>query len=168
MTDRAKIKDREKLLVRLTSEFCDLFLNEEHKELTKKLIRKLGSRQNVIFGSGNLYNWATAIIQTIGSINFLFDSSFDPYVSLGELNDHFGTDQSTVSDMKEEIRKQLNLDFLDDEFSIHQLPENNQLSNQVMVDGFFIPLESLPHELREKVREARSQGLDVQFSSEVE
>jgi len=35
----------------------------------------------------------------------------------------------------------------------------------VMVDGFIVPLDSIPEELQKEVREARARGEDIEFET---
>jgi hypothetical protein len=39
------------------------------------------------------------------------------------------------------------------------------MNNMVMVDGFIVPLDSLPEDVQQMVREARTGGGDLEFTS---
>ncbi len=98
--------------------FCTQKLDEEYFQLSQKLIKKLGRKRNVPFESGKIEIWAAGIIHALGLINFLFDKSFEPYVTVNEINDHFGTKQSTVTGKSKQIRDLLKLSHFDKDFSV--------------------------------------------------
>jgi hypothetical protein len=41
--------------------------------------------------------------------------------------------------------------------------DNNPFNNLVMVDDLIVPLDSLPKELQNTVRQARAEGKDISF-----
>lgn len=73
-------------LIEMTAGFCETHLDVEYKKLCEKLIRKMARKRNVPFLSGRMEIWAAAIVYAIGSINFLFDKSFEPYVSAQDIS----------------------------------------------------------------------------------
>jgi hypothetical protein len=81
---KEEIKLKEKELHDLTGQFCAKYLNDEYFELCEKLIQKLARKRDVPFKRGKAEIWAAAVIYTIGSINFLYDKSFQA----GSLNVH--------------------------------------------------------------------------------
>jgi hypothetical protein len=166
MPENKSIKEREYRLNLLTSAFCDEYLDQDHKELMEKIILKLRENHSDFFMRGKSTNLAAAIIHAIGSINFLFDNAFEPYVSVKELNNYYGTNRSTVSNKSAKIRNLLKLDLLNHEFSAPQMKDNHPLDNLLKVDGFFISLDSFPVDFQRHVKEVRAKGLDIVFSSE--
>jgi hypothetical protein len=81
----------------LTGDFCTKKLDDDYFQLCEKLIKKLGRKRNVPFEAGKIEIWAAGIIHALGLINFLFDKSVEPYVSVNDINDYFGTKQSSVT-----------------------------------------------------------------------
>ena len=51
------------------------------------------------------------------------------------------------------------------EFSTQRMTESNPLNNQVVVDGFFVPLDSIPEDLQEMVKKERAEGRDIEFTT---
>ncbi len=165
MTDKALNKEKEQKLIELTSAFCAEKLDDEYARLSEKLIKKLGRKRGVPFAYGSLEIWAAGIIHALGSINFLFDKSFEPYVTLDEINEYFGVKKSSSSNKSREIRNMFNMQYFDDEFSTSQMIENNPMNSMVMVDGLIVALESLPDDIQALVRQMRAEGKDVSFTS---
>ncbi len=163
MTEKEKIIEKEAKLIELTGTFCSQKLDGEYLLLCQKLIKKLGRKRNVPFAAGKIEIWAAAIIHALGAINFLFDKSFQPFTTIDEINDYFGTKKSTTSNKSNDIRKMLKLQYFDREFSIQRVIESNPLNEMVMVDDMIIPVSSLPPEHQEMVREARKRGEDISF-----
>lgn len=161
-----KIKERQEKLQDLTRSFCEERLDNEYLQLCEKLINKMGRKREVPFKRGNLDIWAAAVVHAIGSVNFLFDKSFEPYASVSDINDYFSTNTSTVSQKSKRIRDMFNMGYFDSDFSTGGMTEANPLNNMVMVDGFIVPLDSLPEKAREMVREARARGEDIEFRTE--
>ncbi len=165
---KEEIKNKEKKLLELTGSFCTKKLDDEYHQLCEKLILKLGRKRDVPFKRGKIEIWAATIIYTIGSINFLFDKSFEPYVTVEQINEYFGTKKSTVSSKARQIMALLKLDYYDPNFSTKKMIGNNPFNNMVLVDGLIVPLSSIPEELQEMVKKERAEGRDIEFTTHQE
>jgi hypothetical protein len=95
-TDKEKIEAISQQLLELTGQFCDQHLDEEYKALCAKLILKMKRKRQVPFLSGKVNTWAALSVYALGQINFLFDRSFEPYVSADQIANHFGVSKSTM------------------------------------------------------------------------
>ncbi|HUI33858.1 MAG: DUF6398 domain-containing protein [Dysgonamonadaceae bacterium] len=165
---KEEIKVREKELLKLTNTFCIQKLDAEYSELCEKLILKMGRKREVPFKSGKIEIWAAAVVHALGSINFLFDRSSEPYLSADDICEYFGTKKSTVSNKARQIRDMFKMAYFDPEFSTADRIENNPYRDLVMVDGLIVSLSMLPEHLQELVRKEREAGRDVEFTSEPE
>ena len=161
-----KIKERQETLLDLTRSFCETKLDDEYGQLCEKLINKMGRKREVPFKRGKLDIWAAAVVHAVGSVNFLFDESFEPYASVSDINDYFGTKSSTVTQKSKRIRDMFNMSYFDSDFSTVGINEANPLNNTVVVDGYIVPLDSLPQEYQKKVRDARARGEDIEFRTD--
>lgn len=166
--DKKEIKEREKKLLEMTGIFCSQKLDDDYFQLCEKLIKKMGRKRDVPFKRGKLEIWAAAVIYAIGSINFLFDKSFEPYMTAQQISDDFGTKNSTVSNKAGQIREMFKLKMFDNEFSTNQMNETNPFNDLVMVDGLIVPISSIPENLQELVRKERAEGRDIEFTTERE
>ncbi|WP_396170630.1 DUF6398 domain-containing protein [Flavobacterium sp.] len=162
---KQEIKEKEAKLLEITGAFCAQKLDDEYFYLCEKLIKKMGRKRDVPFQRGKLEIWAAAIVHAIGSINFLFDKSFKPYITSDQISEYFETKNSTVSNKAREIRDMFNLSYYSPEFSTQKMNGSNPFNNMVMVDGFIVPLSTLPDNLQQQVREARAIGRDIEFST---
>ena len=163
--DKQQIQERQQRILDLVREFCGKKLNEEYFELSERLVQKLGRKRNVPFTTGQTQVWAASIIHALGSINFLFDKSFQPYISIDEINDFFGTTKSTTGNKSKQIRDLLKLDRWDKEFSTRRMSESNPFANFVMVDGLIVPVDTLPEQYQIAVLQARAEDNDISFTT---
>lgn len=152
MKDKAIIAEKAQKLIEMTGGFCDDYLDEDYKQLCEKLIRKMSRKRNVPFLSGRIEIWAAAIVYAIGSINFLFDRSFDPYAGGDDICNYFSTSKSTTSQKAKGIRDMFKLGYWDREFSTSHMMEIGPFSNLVMVNGALVDKRSLPPEIQELIR----------------
>lgn len=168
MMDKKDIKERENKLLEMTGVFCSQKLDDDYFQLSEKLIKKMARKRDVPFKRGKLEIWAAAVVYTIGSINFLFDKSSEPYISAQEISDYFGTKKSTVSNKAGQIREMFDLTIFDNEFATEHIRETNPFNDLVVVDGFIVPLSSIPEVLQKLVKEKRAEGLDIEFTTDRE
>ncbi len=141
MDDKEKLKMREDEIAAMAVKFCNERLDEDYELLCEKMVRKLGRKRTKPLATGRLEIWAAAVVYTIGSMNFLFDKSFEPHVASSEINEYFGTSSSTVAQKARTIRDMLKLSqYWDKDFSTQHMRENNPFS-RLMMDSFgFIKL----------------------------
>lgn len=159
-----KIEDKkEEKIIELVSRFCKEKLNDEYEQLCIDLTKKLGRKRNVPFMSGNLEIWASSIVYTVGTLNFLFDKSFEPYIPSSDIHEYFGTKSSTVSAKSKLIRDLLKLNRFNNEFSTSRMVESNPFNQFVMVNDMIVSLDSIPEEYQKMVKEARAKGEDISF-----
>ena len=137
-----KTKHKQNQLIKMVSEFCDDKLNDEYKQLAIKLVEKMGRKRDVPFKRGKLDIWASAVIYALAQINFLFDKSFEPYLSTDDICDYFNTKKSTVSQKASKISDMFNLAPFDNEFSAKEISSE---APKVTVDenGLIVPASEM-------------------------
>ena len=165
---KEEIKNREKQLLELTGAFCTQSLDDDYYKLCEKLILKMGRKRDVPFKRGKIEIWAAAVVYAIGSINFLFDKSFEPFMTAEQISEYFGTKNSTVSNKARQIKDMFGMRHFSPEFSTQHMNESNPFNNMVMVDGLIVPLSSIPEDLQEMVRKERAEGRDIEFTTQQE
>ncbi|MCK9420999.1 MAG: DUF6398 domain-containing protein [Bacteroidales bacterium] len=148
--EKSAIESRKNQILNLIKEFCTQKLDNDYFELSERLLNKLGRKRDVPFMSGKIEIWAAAVIHTLGTINFLFDKSFEPYTTVDEINVFFGTNKSSTGQKSKIIRDLLNLGYFDNEFSTDHMKQNNPFARLTMVNGFIVSKDSLPDLLPKK------------------
>lgn len=138
-----KMLEKKATLLKLLQDFCREHLDEEYEQLVVKMVEKMGRKRAVPFMSGKLEVWAAGIIHALGTINFLFDKSTQPYASVHNICAYFGTAQSTTSQKSKAIRDMFKLGYFDNEFSTASLQERSPFNNLVSINGFIVPRDML-------------------------
>ena len=136
---KEEIKQIETKLLELTAGFCSQKLDDDYAQLCEKLILKMGRKREVPFQSGKVEIWAAAVINAIGSINFLFDKAFEPYSTPDQISEYFGTKKSSVASKAKLIKDMFGMSYYSSEFSTQHMNANNPFNNMIMVDGFIVP-----------------------------
>ncbi|HHY95157.1 MAG TPA: hypothetical protein GX513_09130 [Firmicutes bacterium] len=109
----------------------------------EKLIGRMARKRNAPFLSGKIETWAAAVIHALGMVNFLFDQSTRPFVSVGDICGYFGTSQSTTTQKSKQIRDMFKMGYFDPEFSTASTAADDPLRNLVLVNGLLVPLDML-------------------------
>jgi len=150
MSDRELVKQKKDALIEMTDGFADRYLDEDYKMLCRKLTDKMSRKRQVPFLSGRLEIWAAAVVYALGQINFLFDKSFEPYVSATDIYNYYGTSQSTTSQKAKIIRDMFKMRYFDEEFSTERMQKENPLNEFVMIDGLVVPISTVMKVFEEK------------------
>ena len=155
LMDKSKrdlIKQKRDALIEMTDEFADSYLDEEYKMLCRKLINKMSRKRQVPFLTGRLDIWAAAVVYALGQVNFLFDKSFEPYVSATDICDYFGTNQSTTFQKAKKIRDMFKMRYFAEEFSTEKMLEANPMNEFVMVDGIVFSVSDILNMMIKKIQ----------------
>lgn len=163
--EKNDLQAKQQEILELIKEFCTAKLNEEYFELSKRMVGKLGRKKVQPLATGKVHVWAAAIIHALGTINYLFDKDSKLYVSLDEISEFFGTSKSSFGQKSKQIRDMLKIGPWDQEFSLSGVQSSNPMADMVVVDGFYVPLSSLPEEYQQMVRQARAEGKDISFKT---
>jgi hypothetical protein len=136
--DKRLIDEKASALIEMTAAFSSARLDDEYGELCERLIRKMARKRSVPFLRGKPEIWAAAVVYAVGQINFLFDKSFEPHVTAGEICDHFGAKKSSVSQKAKAIRDMFKLDYWNPEFSTSRVLARSPLKDLMMVDDLIV------------------------------
>ena len=153
MKDKKIIKKEE--LIKLTEEFCSKYLDEEYKELCKKIIEKMARKREVPFLSGKLTIWAASIIHALGQTNFLYDKSFEPFIKYDTLTEHFKTSKRTVTSKAKVIRDMFKMHPFCEEFTTENIMEQNPVENMMKMFEEAFGIQISPEELMDMENEEK-------------
>ena len=129
MDEKEKQKMREDEIARMVTTFCKEKLDKEYEQLCEKMVRTLGRKRTKPLLTGRTEIWATAVVYTVGTMNFLFDKSFEPYIPSSVIHEYFGTSSSTVAQKARTIREMLKLSqYWDKDFSTSRMQKNNPMN----------------------------------------
>ena len=134
----------------LITDFCNQYLNDEYRELCLHLLEKLCRKKPSPLLTGRKNTWAAAIIYAITTNNFIFDKSQPVHMTADELCAPFGLSKSTVSNKAREIRDMFNITYLNPEWQLTYLAEDNPAIWFLSVNGFVIDIRTASVELQEQ------------------
>ena len=155
--EKDKIESKQQQLIEMTGSFCQEYLDDDYKSLCEKMVNKMARKRTVPFLSGKIEIWAAAVIYAIGSVNFLFDKSFEPCVTSDDICDFFGTKKSTTSQKAALIRDMFKMGYWDKEFSTKHSKQDNPFRDLVEINGLIVPISMLPPEIRRRIEEERGE-----------
>lgn len=138
-SNKEKVAEKKAQLLRLTMDYSQRYLNDEYSAVIDKLINKMARKREVPFITGKIEIWAAAVIHALGTINFLFDKSSQPYVAVPDICHFFETKQSTTSQKSKKIRDMFNMSYFDGDFSTESVSQQSPFNHLKMVNGFMVP-----------------------------
>lgn len=150
------LRPRYEAIVRLTDEFCASRLDDDYAALCRRMAAALARKRPSPLARGKIESWACGIVHAAGSTNFLFDSSFEPYVSAGEIADWFGVAASTGAAKARAVKDALRIRGHDWEWMLPEWIERNPLVWMIEIDGVIADARQLPLAIQE---EAARRGL---------
>jgi hypothetical protein len=131
-------------IIQITDLVCAKLLDAEYANLARKAVAKLARKRPSPLLSGRPGTWAAAVVYALGQVNFLFDASFEPYLTADELRDAFGVAKSTMSSKAKQVRDVLKMDQFTAEFMRADVIAENPTVWFIEVDGLVMDSRSLP------------------------
>ena len=95
-------------------------------------------------------SWACAVVYALGTVNFLFDKSNEPFMSAADLCASFGVSQSTGTNKSKQIRDMMDMYQMDPNWSLPSLVDSNPLVWMLQVNGLIVDIRSMPREVQEQ------------------
>ncbi|MBX3442958.1 MAG: hypothetical protein KF774_11170 [Planctomyces sp.] len=147
--DDVPFEHRERYLeiLTLTDGFCDRHLNEEYKDVCRRLAGYVCQNELPVL-RGKVAGWACGIAYAVGSVNFLTDSSQSPHMAAEEIAKGFGVSPATMYSRYRDISNVLELIPKDPEFTIASQLSRNLLVWLAVVDGIPVDLRTCPREVQ--------------------
>src|SRR4051794_16579373 len=150
------LRPRAAEVIEITDAFCAEQLDAEYGQLCRRLIARLARKRPSPLERGEPRIWAAGAVYELASANFLFDRSFEPFMTTDQLAAGLGVARTTMANKARRIRGVLDLGPLEPELYRRDVLAAHPLAWLVEVDGFIIDARQLPPELQ---AEARRQGL---------
>jgi len=123
----------------LTDEFCIQHLDEAHAELCRKMAAALGRKRPPPIGRGKPEGWACGIVLAVGSQNFLFDKTTEPYVRAADIAAHFGVALSSGNSRARLVREALDIKPLDAEWNLTSVLKDLSVQNLIAMGVIQLP-----------------------------
>lgn len=139
----------------LTDAFCDAHLNNEYKQLCRKMALDLCQHRFPLM-KGKPEGWACGIVYVVGWANFLNDPSQTPHMRSEDIAKGFRVSPATMMAKAKMIREGLNLMAMHPDWTLASRMERNPLVWMLKVNGVLMDIRDAPREAQE---EAFRQGL---------
>ena len=132
----------------LIEPFCQNYLNEEYAQLSFMATAALCRKRPSPLVTGNPNTWACGIIYAIGYVNFLFDKSFEPFVTPDQLATAFGISKSTAGNKSKQIRDLLKMQQFDHRWYLPSKIADSPMVWMITVNGFIMDARKLSREIQ--------------------
>ncbi|HEU0022613.1 MAG TPA: DUF6398 domain-containing protein [Dehalococcoidia bacterium] len=133
----------------LTGWVCQEHLDEEYAQLARQAAAALCRKRPSPLCNGRTNSWACGIIYALGFVNFLFDSSREPYISAGDLCLAFGVSISTGSARSRDVRQALKMSQFDANWCLPSRIPENSLIWMLEVDGIIVDIRWMSRQIQE-------------------
>lgn len=140
-------------ITKLTDAFSAAHLDEEYRDLCRKLVGKLARKRPSPLLQGKPGVWAAAIVHVIGRVNFLFDKAQKPHVTAAQLCERASVSKQTVLTRSKEICRLFKIGAMDPEYTRPSRLGDNPFAWLVQVNGLVLDARMLPEHLQAEARE---------------
>lgn len=142
------LRPRARETIEIADAFCAEYLDAEYGELSRRLIARLARKRPSPLERGEPRVWAAGVVYALGSVNFLFDRSFEPFMTADELAAGLGVAKTTMANKARRIRDVLAIAALEPELCRRELLAEHPLAWLVEIEGFIVDARNLPPELQ--------------------
>ena len=132
----------------LTDGFCQEMLNEEYADMCRLMTAKLCRKRPSPLSSGRAKNWAAGIVHAIGTVNFAFDKSLTPHITIPDISDYFDVGKSSPASKSKVIRDLFNIGLMEPEWTLPSRMDSNPVAWSIMVNGFIMDARYAPREIQ--------------------
>lgn len=136
-------------ITQATDAFCDLRLNDEYKQLIHLAAAALSRKRPSPLGSGTEAAWAAALVQAVGTVNFLFDASQTPHCKTADIQAHFGVSASNAAKRAKEVRDALGMGLMSPAWTLASRLAHNPMVWMLEVNGLPFDVRQMPLEVQE-------------------
>jgi Domain of unknown function (DUF6398) len=137
-------------ITQLTDAFSLAYLNDEYTQACRQLTATLCRKRPSPLIRGKANTWACGIIHALGTVNFLFDASQTPHVSVSQIGSYFGLSSSTMQTKSKQIRDLLDMYQMDPNWTLPSMIDKNPLVWMLEINGLIIDVRHAPREIQEE------------------
>lgn len=135
-------------IVEILEAICREKLDDEYFCLSIELAAKLARKRPSPLLSGSKKTWAAGIVHALGTVNFLFDKSQSPHLSLGDLCEWFELGQSTINGKSKAIRDIFKIYQFSPAWCLPSKLKDHPLVWMVSVDGYIVDIRRESHDMQ--------------------
>jgi hypothetical protein len=143
-------------ITEMTDKFCQQALNDDYKTYVRYVTAALCRKRPSPLVRGKINTWAGSIVYALGSVNFLFDRSFEPYIGGNDLAAAFNISSSTAGNKAKQIRDMLKMDSWNHHWCLPGMMDDSPAAWMIMLGEVIIDARTLPQAVQ---RAAYEKGL---------
>ena len=136
-------------IVKLTDGFAKRQLNEEYAQMIRHATAALCRKRPSPLVSGKPNTWACGIIHALGMVNFLFDKSQEPHISVADLAKAFDIASSTSQGKSKLVRDILGMSYFDPQWTLPSKLEKSPTAWLIMFNGLIVDARRMPREVQQ-------------------
>jgi hypothetical protein len=133
----------------LTDDFCRAHLNEEFRDLCRKVAVAAGEA-GLPLTSGKAAGWAAGIIGVIGFANFFGDPSHPFHMTTEEIARNVGVSPATLHNKSKAVRDALEIGRFDPRFSTAAMTDQSPFTWILLVNGLPMDIRTAPRGAQEE------------------
>jgi hypothetical protein len=142
-------------IMALTDDFCRAHLNDEFRDLCRKVAVAAGEA-GLPLTSGKPAGWAAGVVATVGFANFFSDPSQPFHMTTEEMARKIGVSPATLHNKSKAVRDGLDVVRFDPRFSTAAMTDRSPFTWLLLVNGVPMDIRTAPRGAQE---EAFRQGL---------
>ena len=136
-------------VVALTDAFSEEHLTHEYGQLAREATAALSRKRPSPLSRGRPVSWACGVMHALGAVNFLFDPTQTPHMSVGYLCENFGVSASTGASKSRAVREALDMMPMDPRWCLPSQLEANPMAWMIMVNDLVVDARMMPREVQE-------------------
>ena len=140
--------DKFSAITALTDAFCELHLNEEYRQMIRRVVGALARKRPSPLLKGKENVWAAAATHAVGRVNFLDDPTQTPHCKPKLIYEFFGIAESTGQNKSKEIRDALKMGPMSTEWTLPSRLADNPMVWMLQVNGLMMDIRRAPIELQ--------------------
>ncbi len=140
--------DKFSAITALTDAFCELHLNEEYRQMIRRVVGALARKRPSPLLKGKENVWAAAATHAVGRVNFLDDPTQTPHCKPKLIYEFFGVAESTGQNKSKEIRDVLKMGPMSPEWTLPSRLADNPMVWMLQVNGLMMDIRRAPIELQ--------------------
>jgi hypothetical protein len=142
-------------IVTLIDQACEALLNDEYAQVCHQMTAALCRKRPSPLMRGRLDIWAAAIVHTVGTVNFVYDRTQTPHITMEELCTGFHTAKSSLGAKATQIKHMLKISLMDSKWTLPSRMDRNPMAWYIMVNGFIVDARSMPLAVQQVAFEKR-------------
>lgn len=136
-------------IVELIDAFCEIYLNDDYKELCEHMAGTV-CRTRLPQEGGKPADWAGGIVDAVGLVNHLHDPNQNLYMTSAQVAQGFGISPTKMAEKSKIIRDKLDLMPSDPDWCLPEFLKDNPLVWMLDVDGSMMDIRMAPRDVQEQ------------------